>query len=811
MTLLEARDTPDPSAHLGKSRFGRALANNLELQQQQGEEARQKYKGQLLRGSRLICPKTETERERLWDAWAVYFRDVQGIDLDSIWISLCEGAGVTRYIREFFAMYIENSTFERPCLGPEEYKTIRGIKSAVSIDGMWKDLIAKAEASVLNRKRREDPLNRNKWTIWIEEGASVEHNLTRQQTFEKKEMTPEDVMMLLGTLWKQARHIPSTARTRQAFHGAVLAAAIGGFRPGEVMNLTYRQVAFELVRDPLDSSKRRLVVSITIRHNKQQENVIQRSQHRLVAFSITVIPCKPICLASLLAARAITDRAFDANFHSLDDMLNRPELGDLDSLPLNWALGVEDKQILPICYPTYWDMWNRTLQVCSLRDDKQRPYSLHVGAGSRLSRNTRDVFLKSYQARHVAHDLVQIAFGQSLPESNGALFNSLRRSFLQRDPDAPLYPTEADLRAFEERQDIRDLRAQYQQVATEKSADHPDAKKIAAKIHCIRHTLSKELLEKRRTEWFRDSDKLRASGKAVSKAPDHDVNPFKPFDPNGASAAEAIGQFMQLDESEYEQGAIRLVDVYSAYLRRRPTEVAALLDTIKKDEGCTQTDNALQETIKHNKRVHFDKGDFDRPFPCPECRRLGSPEYMIVGPMHWSNHAETAHGHAHAPDMPTGLEVRPDILLVDVSFGPENGRCHICDDIFRNAGGFVRHFRVIHLAKQNLFEAVFSCPECVREKVEPTRIDNVTKWQAHLVDAHQGGGLFGPLHSLREPRRQRQKRSRSTVAAEFAQGVEMPTFGSVDWPPEGWFMTQYTKMVDIELRSMSQTGLGTTN
>ncbi|KAI1439373.1 hypothetical protein F5Y02DRAFT_426290 [Annulohypoxylon stygium] len=458
-----------------------------------------------------------------------------------------------------------------------------------------------------------------------------------------------------------------------------------------------------------------------------------------------------------------------------------------------------------------WRWIRKAVSVCGLRDDKQRPYSLRVGAGSRLSSslgepvrnyvlgNTRDVFLESYQARHVAHDLVQIAFGQSLPESNDALFNSLRRSFLQRDPDAPLYPTEADLRAFKERQDIRDLRAQYQQVATEKSADHPDAKKIAAKIRYIRHTLSKELLEKRRTEWFRDSDKLRASGKAVFKAFDHDVNPFKPFDPNGVSAAEAIGQFMQLDESEYEQGAIRLVDAYSAYLRRRPAEVAVLFDTIKKDEGYTQTDNALQETLssseapywclfgcrrfpnrgnltRHNKRVHFDKGDFDRPFPCPECRRLGSPEYMIVGPVYWSNHAETVYGHAHAPGMPTGLEVRPDVLLVDVSFGPENGRCHICDDIFRNAGGFVRHFRVIHLAKQNLFEAAFSCPECVREKVEPTRIDNVTEWQAHLVDAHQGGGLFGPLHSLREPRRQRQKRFWSTVAAEFAQGVD----GAID-------------------------------
>ncbi|KAI1382567.1 uncharacterized protein F4822DRAFT_150553 [Hypoxylon trugodes] len=193
-------------------------------------------------------------------------------------------------------MYIENSTFERPCLGPEEYKKIRGLNSAVSTENMWKTLIGKAEAGVLQRKRREDPANRDKWSLfakkrrhgplyeifkWIGEGASIEHNLTRRQTFEKKEMTPEDIMVLLGTLWKEARHIPCTPQTRIAFHGAVLVAGIGGFRPGEVMNLTYGQVAFEVVRDPLNPSKRRLVAAITIVHNKQRVTLVEHTQHRV--------------------------------------------------------------------------------------------------------------------------------------------------------------------------------------------------------------------------------------------------------------------------------------------------------------------------------------------------------------------------------------------------------------------------------------------------------------------------------------------------------------------------------------------------
>lgn len=76
-------------------------------------------------------------------------------------------------------------------------------------------------------------------------------------------------------------------------------------------------------------------------------------------------------------------------------------------------------------------------------------------------RNTRDAFLKSYQARHVSQDLVRIAYDENLPEDGGALFESLQHSFLQRDPDAPLYPEEPDMKAMEERQDMGDLRARY--------------------------------------------------------------------------------------------------------------------------------------------------------------------------------------------------------------------------------------------------------------------------------------------------------------------------------------------------------------
>ncbi|KAI1385771.1 uncharacterized protein F4822DRAFT_432624 [Hypoxylon trugodes] len=752
---------------LAKSRIGRAFANNIEVLRQRGEETRQKYRDKPLNDFRAVSRKLELERERLWNALTIYFQDVQGIDPESIWISLCEGDDISDYVREFFSMFIESSVCERPCVGPEEYRKVWTINSTLSIDEYWKLLLAKAERTVLHRKRMEDPEHMEKWTLttkigkryglWIEEGAPIEHNLSRKQTFEKKEMTPEDIMILLRTLWRQARHINATGWTRLAFHGAVLISGIGGFRPGEVVNLTYRQVAFELVRDPLDSSRRRLVASITIVHSKQMESRIQRSQHKV-----------------LLVARAIADRAFDEDFQSLDDILHRPNMGNLDSLPLSWTPGILDKPILPICYQTYWRMWRRTLQVSGLRDEKQRPYSLRVGAGSRISGSL------SEPARHVAQDLVHIAFRQNSPEHNNALFDSLRRSFLQRDPNAPLYADEIDVDAFEKRQDITNLRAQYKEAVAKDSSAHPKAKRIAAQIHYIRHSLAEELLQKKRAEWFDNSDKHRAAGKAVTKESDHDLIPFKNFDPAGVLAAEAVGQFMELEESEYEQGAVKLVNVYLAYLRRHLTEVVLLVEGGVGDKADTQNDDACEKTAidlekahlclfgcrgfadrknltRHNRTVHFEKGDFDRPFPCPECCRLGI-KCIIEGPMHWSNHVETVHGRAHAPDLPSSLESRRN------QSWREDGqweRCLICGDLFSNAGGFSRHFRVMHLQKQKLFEAPFSCPECAREQVKPICVANETEWLTHLVDAHQGGGRFGPLHSLREPKRL--KRSRSAI------------------------------------------------
>lgn len=53
----------------------------------------------------------------------------------------------------------------------------------------------------------------------------------------KQEATAQDITLFLNTLWTRAPDIPLTPNTRLAFHAFILLAALGGFRPGSILNL----------------------------------------------------------------------------------------------------------------------------------------------------------------------------------------------------------------------------------------------------------------------------------------------------------------------------------------------------------------------------------------------------------------------------------------------------------------------------------------------------------------------------------------------------------------------------------------------
>jgi len=68
----------------------------------------------------------------------------------------------------------------------------------------------------------------------------------------KVEATAEDIIIILKTLWERPGDIHCGLDTRLAFHAFLIMAGIGGFRPGCMMRLPYRQVSLYVARDPKD-------------------------------------------------------------------------------------------------------------------------------------------------------------------------------------------------------------------------------------------------------------------------------------------------------------------------------------------------------------------------------------------------------------------------------------------------------------------------------------------------------------------------------------------------------------------------------
>lgn len=87
--------------------------------------------------------------------------------------------------------------------------------------------------------------------------------LDLEQSFVRKEATKDDIALLLQVLWRCADRISYDPLTRVSFHYMVLVGAIGGFRPGVLVDLKYRDVRLELTSSP-GISQKNLVATFTI-------------------------------------------------------------------------------------------------------------------------------------------------------------------------------------------------------------------------------------------------------------------------------------------------------------------------------------------------------------------------------------------------------------------------------------------------------------------------------------------------------------------------------------------------------------------
>ena len=86
-----------------------------------------------------------------------YFRLVIKVDSDSVWIDQCLDKDLAKNrCRGFLKAYVKDSFQERPVLGPEETAEKRTVNSASSLLNVWRCLIAKADATILLEKRRQE-------------------------------------------------------------------------------------------------------------------------------------------------------------------------------------------------------------------------------------------------------------------------------------------------------------------------------------------------------------------------------------------------------------------------------------------------------------------------------------------------------------------------------------------------------------------------------------------------------------------------------------------------------------------------------
>jgi len=99
---------------------------------------------------------------------------------------------------------------------------------------------------------------------------------------------------------------------------------------------------------------------------------------------LTLIPHALFCLTSLIAARAIQLDALKERFASVDELLRRPILEDVDYVRLEWKDEVKDKKVFPISSVLFDQLWQRTLVVAGSRKPP-KPYALRIGTGGRLN------------------------------------------------------------------------------------------------------------------------------------------------------------------------------------------------------------------------------------------------------------------------------------------------------------------------------------------------------------------------------------------------------------------------------------------
>ncbi|KAK4118961.1 hypothetical protein N657DRAFT_675226 [Parathielavia appendiculata] len=631
--------------------------------------------------TREVGRKLQEERIRAWQSMRAFIETYKKRDFGQLWIALCrDDVEAKNAIQSYFRDYVENSRTSRLSLGEEEYETVQTITTTNTVIEHWKNLVAHADNTVLREKRREDPDNSRLWKLRWDPGKQTDRPVADISNYIRKN----------------------------------LAEKYGLIRESE---LTFKKV--ETTSDDL------LVLLNTLWTRAED------------------VPCQPESRASLHFTLILAGFGF------------RP--GSL----LRICYNVKDLRLFVVRDPHHLGEMTLAATITVVHDKRhtadprsQKPGIAHSTYGKSPATEILSVYIPSvYLPQHIRKEIMPIVFDPEAAGTHEELYKMLRRATARRDENAPLYPTVEDTQRLERRRDMQRLKREYETARDEKGDRHPDAKRAFAAYAKRRSDLRKLVVEHRRVEYFKEADRRRALGQSTSDLSTPTALLSKPRTRTEVAdrAATRIGRFLREQHLGGKRRAQHFSQLLLAYLGNRYTEVEAMIDSL--EESKSSHDAAEQMPVqytcllccavfpyrgnltRHNQNDHYMKRAFDRPFPCPECNRLGRERYMVEGVEQWSNHVERCHGIMFAPCLPSKscLEQGPVRSAKPKLTTTESARCLVCENMFYPGSSFSRHFNKEH---KDLFRGPFACFECHRQDGSVIMIESRAAWMDHLAEVH---------------------------------------------------------------------------
>lgn len=96
------------------------------------------------------------------------------------------------------------------------------------------------------------------------------------------------------------------------------------------------------------------MASFSVTHNKRKTKVLGYGQDHKVGFRVVTMNHRLICLARFIVAKAVADKAFENEYTSIEDVLRRFTLEDVNYVRLKWKSDVNDSPIFSLNYKRFW-------------------------------------------------------------------------------------------------------------------------------------------------------------------------------------------------------------------------------------------------------------------------------------------------------------------------------------------------------------------------------------------------------------------------------------------------------------------------